>query len=104
MLDKKELRRLARLHRLARQIAASLPAEIYSAHALRVDECTDRLPKWQHDGSLQPESASGACEIARARSVLLGIGSELLAQKSAVLQDRMIASSMSNEAAGSPQP
>jgi hypothetical protein len=58
MLDKKELRRLARLHRLARQIAASLPAEIYSAaHALGVDECTDRLPKWQHDGSLQPESA-----------------------------------------------
>ena len=34
--------------------------------------------------------------------MLLGIGSELLAQKSAVLQDRMIASSMSNEAAGSP--
>jgi len=57
MLDKKELRSLARLHRLARQIAASLPAEIYSAHALGVDECTDRLPKWQHDGSLQPESA-----------------------------------------------
>jgi hypothetical protein len=58
MLDKKELRRLARLHRLARQIAASLPAEIYSTHALRVDERTDRLLKWQHDGSLQPESAS----------------------------------------------
>ena len=58
MLDKKELRRLARLHRLARQIAASLPAEIYSAHALQVDEHTYRLPKWQHDGSLQPESAS----------------------------------------------
>jgi len=57
MLDKKELRRLARLHRLARQIAASLPAEIYSAHVLRVDEHTYRLPKWQHDGSLQPESA-----------------------------------------------
>jgi hypothetical protein len=57
MLDKKELRRLARLHRLARQIAASLPAEIYSNHALQVDECTDRLLKWQHDGSLQPESA-----------------------------------------------
>ena len=32
MLDKKVLRRLARLHRLARQIAASLPAEIYSTH------------------------------------------------------------------------
>ena len=58
MLDKKELRRLARLHRLARQIAASLPAEICSTHALRVNECTDRLLKWQHDGSLQPESAS----------------------------------------------
>jgi hypothetical protein len=57
MLDKKELRRLARLHRLARQIAASLPAEIYSTHALQVDEHTYRLPKWQHDGSLQPESA-----------------------------------------------
>ena len=51
MLDKKELRSLAR-------IAASLPAEIYSTHALRVDEHTYRLPKWQHDGSLQPESAS----------------------------------------------
>ena len=73
MLDKKELRRLARLHRLARQIAASLPAEIYSAHALRVDERTYRLLKWQHDGGLQPESARSACEIARARSVLLGI-------------------------------
>ena len=58
MLDKKELRRLARLHRLARQIAASLPAEISSTHALRVDERTDQLLKWQHDGSLQPESAS----------------------------------------------
>jgi len=56
-LDKKELRRLARLHRLARQIAASLPAEIYSTHALRVDEHTYRLPKWRHDGSLQSESA-----------------------------------------------
>jgi hypothetical protein len=58
MLDKEELRRLARLHRLARQIAASLPPEIYSNHALRVDERTDRLLKWQHDGGLQPESAS----------------------------------------------
>ena len=57
MSDKKELRRLARLHRLARQIAASLPAEIYSTHALRVDEHTYRLPKWQHDGSLLPEGA-----------------------------------------------
>ena len=35
----------------------SLPDEIYSNHALRVDECTDRLLKWQHDDSLQPESA-----------------------------------------------
>jgi hypothetical protein len=58
MLDKKELRRLARLHRLARQIAASLPAEIYSAHALPVDEHTYRLPKWQHDGTPRPESPS----------------------------------------------
>ena len=58
MLDKKELRRLARLHRLARQIAASLPAEIYSNHALRVDERTDQLLKWQHNSSLQPASAS----------------------------------------------
>jgi hypothetical protein len=58
MLDKNELRRLAGLHRLARQIAASLPAEIYSNHALRVNERTDRLLKWQHDGSsFQPESA-----------------------------------------------
>ena len=51
MFDKKELRRLARLHRLARQIAASLPAEICSTHALRVNECTDRLLKRQHDSS-----------------------------------------------------
>jgi hypothetical protein len=58
MLDKKELRRLARLHRLARQIAASLPAEIYSAHALR---------------EVSPRARAGACEIASARSVLLGI-------------------------------
>jgi hypothetical protein len=35
----------------------SLPDETYSNHALRVDECTDRLLKWQHDDSLQPESA-----------------------------------------------
>jgi hypothetical protein len=58
MLGKEEQRRLARLHRLARQIAGSLPAEIYSNHALRVDERADRLLKWEHDGSLQPESAS----------------------------------------------
>ena len=58
MLDKKELRRLARLHRLARQIAASLPADIYSTHALRVNECADRLLKWQRDGTPRPESAS----------------------------------------------
>ena len=57
MLDKKELRRLARLHRLARQIAASLPAEIYSTHALQVDERAHRLLEWQHDGTLWPESA-----------------------------------------------
>ena len=56
-----------------------VPAEIYSTHALRVDERTDRLLKWQHDGSLQPES--GACEIAGARSVLLGIRA-LLARRS----------------------
>jgi hypothetical protein len=37
--------------------SASLPAEIYSAHALGVDEHTYRSPKWQHDGSLQPDSA-----------------------------------------------
>ena len=82
MLDKKELRRLARLHRLARQIAASLPAEIYSAHALRVDEHTG-CPNGSTTAAFSPRARSGACEIARARSVLLGIGSELLAQKSA---------------------
>jgi hypothetical protein len=54
---KKSYAASARLHRLARQIAASLPAEIYSTNALRVDEHTYRLPKWQHDGSLQSESA-----------------------------------------------
>jgi hypothetical protein len=64
MLDKKELRRLARLHRLARQIAASLPAEIYSTHALRVDERTDRLLEWQHDGAaFSPRArAPSACK------------------------------------------
>ena len=62
MLDKKELRRLARLHRLARQIAASLPAEIYSAHALR-----------RGVGTNSARERAGACEIASARSVLLGI-------------------------------
>ena len=104
MLDKKELRRLARLHRLARQIAASLPAEIYSAHALRWMSTPTGCPNGSTTAAFSPRARSGACEIARARSVMLGIGSELLAQKSAVLQDRMIASSMSNEAAGSPQP
>ena len=54
-------------------------------------------PNGSTTAAFSPRARSGACEIARARSVLLGIGSELLAQKSAVLQDRMIASSMSNE-------
>ena len=81
MFDEKELRRLARLHRLARQIAASLPAEIYSTHALRVDERTDQLLKWQHDGSLQPESASGASRL-RAREVCCSGIRALLARRS----------------------
>jgi hypothetical protein len=65
MLDKNALRRLAGLHRLARQIAASLPAEIYSNHALRVNERTDRLLKCTMAAAFSPRAQAVACEIAR---------------------------------------
>jgi hypothetical protein len=58
MINKNELRRLARLHRLARQIAASLPADFDRAQALQVNEYGHRLLEWQHDGTPQPENAS----------------------------------------------
>ena len=46
MINKNELRRLARLHRLARQIAASLPADFDRGQALQVDEHAHRLLEW----------------------------------------------------------
>ena len=52
------LRRLARLHRLARQIAASLPADFDREQPLQVSEYAHRLFEWQHDGTPQPENAS----------------------------------------------
>ena len=58
MIKKNELRRLARLHRLARQIAASLPADFDRGQALQVDEHAHRLLEWQHDGTPRSESAS----------------------------------------------
>jgi hypothetical protein len=58
MINKNELRRLARLHRLARQIAASLPADVDRAQALQVNEHAHRLLEWQHDGTPRPENAS----------------------------------------------
>jgi hypothetical protein len=58
MINKNELRRLARLHRLAHQIAASLPADFDREQALQVNEYAHRMLEWQHDGTLRPESAS----------------------------------------------
>jgi hypothetical protein len=57
MINKNELRRLARLHRLARQIAASLPADFDREQPLKVSEYAHRLFEWQHDGTPLPESA-----------------------------------------------
>ena len=56
MIDKNELRRLARLHRLARQIAATLPADFDREPALQ--KHARRLLEWRHDGTRQPESAN----------------------------------------------
>jgi hypothetical protein len=57
MINKNELRRLARLHRLARQIAASLPADFDREQPLQVSEYAHRLFEWQHGGTPRPESA-----------------------------------------------
>jgi hypothetical protein len=58
MINKNELRHLARLHRLARQIATSLPADFDRGQVLQVDEHANRLLDWQHDGTPRPESPS----------------------------------------------
>jgi hypothetical protein len=57
MINKNELRRLARLHRLARQIAASLPADFDREQPLQVSEYAHLLFEWQHGGTPRPESA-----------------------------------------------
>jgi hypothetical protein len=58
MINKNGLRRLARLHRLARQIAASLQADFDRQQALQVNEYAHPMLEWQYDGTPRSESAS----------------------------------------------
>lgn len=54
MTNKNELRRLTRLHRLARQIAATLPADFDREQALQANEYAHRLFEWQRESADTP--------------------------------------------------
>jgi hypothetical protein len=54
MTDNSELQRLTRLRRLARQIAASLPADFDREQAFQVHGYVRELLECQHDGTGLP--------------------------------------------------